>query len=90
MSTFCLVAPVALLLCVAVLRDAVLLISAIYAMPPLLKTIIGCAAAPAILYSGCSKQTDTSKPRRLQWSAAETGFQSETTLPPDPKPKEAP
>ena len=89
-NTFCLVAPVVLLLCVAVLPDLVLFISLLAIMPHYLKLVLGLSAAACIIYAGCSKQSDTSKPRRLHWSAPDTGFQSDTTLPPDPKPKEAP
>ena len=88
MSTLCLIAPVALLLVLAILPDLVLLFTTINLTPPILKTILAVAAATMVCV-GCSKQTDPSKPRRLHWSAAETGFESETLLPPDPKPKEA-
>ena len=67
----------------------ILLISALAFMPHCLKLILGFSAATCIIYAGC-KKADAPQPRRLHWSAPETGFQSETTLPPDPKPKEAP
>lgn len=87
MSTFCLVAPVVLLLCVAILPDVLLILAAIKFMPPLLKTVLGFAAAAAILYSGCSKQADKPKPHPIHWSAPETGYTAETVpaFPPDNK-----
>jgi hypothetical protein len=82
-STFSFVAPVALLLCVAISPDVLLLISAITYMPPLLKTVIGLAAAAAIVYTGCSKKAETPKQPAIQWTSPETGFHAET--PPEPK-----
>ncbi len=87
-TTVTLFAAVALLLVVALLPDILLLISTMKLLPPTFRIVLALAAAVTVCI-GCSKQTDTPKPRRLHWFAPETGFQSETTFPPDPKPKEA-
>ncbi len=88
MSTISLIAPVALLLVLAILPDILLLFVTINLMPHSFKIVLALAAATMICV-GCFKQADAPKPRRLHWSAPDTGFQSETTFPPDPKPKEA-
>jgi hypothetical protein len=89
MTTATLFAAVALLLAVVLLPDILLLVYTLSLMPHSLRIILALAAATMVCV-GCWKQADAPKPRRLQWSAPETGYQSETTLPPDPKPKEAP
>jgi hypothetical protein len=88
MTTVCLFAPIAMLVVLAILPDILLLFATINFMPHSFKIVLALAAATMVCV-GCYKQTDTPKPRRLQWSAPETGFQSETTFPPDTKPKEA-
>ena len=89
LTTAMLFAAVALLLVVVLLPDILLLVYTLNIMPHSLRIVLALAAATMVCV-GCYKQADAPKPRRLQWSAPETGFQSETTLPPDPKPKEAP
>ena len=89
LTTAMLFAPIALLVGLALLPDVLLLISTMRLLPPAFRIILGLAAATMICV-GCYKQADAPKPRRLHWSAPETGFQSETIFPPDPKPKEAP
>ncbi len=89
MTTAMLFAAVALLLVVVLLPDILLLVYTLNIMPHSLRIVLALAAATMVCV-GCYRQADAPKPRRLQWSAPETGFQSETTLPPDPKPKEAP
>ncbi len=88
MTTVMLFAAVALL-AVVLLPDILLLVYTLNIMPHALRVVLGLAAATMVCV-GCYKQADAPKPRRLHWSAQETGFQSETTLPPDPKPKETP
>ena len=87
-TTVTLFAAVALLLAVVLLPDILLLVYTLSIMPHSLRIVLALAAATMVCV-GCYKQADAPKPRRLHWSAPETGFQSETTLPPDPKPKEA-
>jgi hypothetical protein len=77
-STFCLVAPVVLLLCVAILPDVLLLISALSFMPHYLKTILGLSAAACIIYAGCSKKADSPKQPAIEWTAPDTGYHAET------------
>jgi len=87
-TTVTLFAAVALLLAVVLLPDILLLVYTLSIMPHSLRIVLALAAATMVCV-GCYKQTDAPKPRRLHWSAPETGFQSDTILPPDPKPKEA-
>jgi hypothetical protein len=89
LTTAMLFAPIALLVGLALLPDVLLLISTMRLLPPAFRIVLGLTAATLVCV-GCYKQTDAPKPRRLHWSAPDTGFQSDTTLPPDPKPKEAP
>jgi hypothetical protein len=79
MSTFCLVAPVVVLLCIGLLPDILLLVSTINLMPPSIKAVLGLTAAATIIYAGCSKKADTPKQPAIQWSAPETGYHAETT-----------
>jgi len=87
MGTVCLVAPIVLLLVMAILPDILLLIGTLALMPPTIRTIIGIAAAAVVIYAGCSKQADKPKPHPIHWSAPETGYHAETVpaLPPDNK-----
>ena len=57
MSTFCLVAPIVLLLLMAILPDVLLLIGTLALMPPTIRTIIGIAAATVVIYAGCPAVT---------------------------------
>ncbi len=86
-GTVCLVAPIALLLLMAILPDILLLIVTLSYMPPTIRAVIGIAAAAVVVYAGCSKQADAPKPHPIQWSAPETGYHAETVpaLPPDNK-----
>ncbi len=84
-STFGIAAPVVLLLCLAILPDVLLLISAIAFMPHYLKIVVGLSAATCIIYAGCSKRTEVPKQPAIHWSAPETGYQADT--PPDPQPE---
>lgn len=77
MSTFCLVAPVGLLLLLAILPNVILLFVTINLMPTSIKAIIGLVAAAAIIYSGC-KKTETPKQPAIQWTAPDTGYHAET------------
>ncbi len=63
-TTFGIAAPVVLLLCLAILPDAILLISALALMPHYLKLILGLSAATCIIYAGC-KKADAPQTRRL-------------------------
>ena len=87
MSTVCLVAPIALLLVMAILPDILLLFVTINLMPPTIRAVIGIAAAAVVIYAGCSKRSDALKPHPIRWSAPETGYHAETVpaLPPDNK-----
>ncbi len=78
MSTFCLVAPIALLLAMAILPDILLLIVTLSFMPPTIRAVIGIAAAAAVIYAGCSKKAETPKQPAIQWTAPDTGFHAET------------
>ena len=86
MSTVCLVAPIALLLVMAILPDILLLFVTINHMPPTIRAVIGIAAAAVVIYAGC-KRSDAPKPHPIHWSASETGYHAETVpaLPPDNK-----
>jgi hypothetical protein len=85
-NTFCLIAPVVLLLCIGLLPDIFLLVSTINLMPHFLRTILGIGAAACIIYSGCSKKAETPKPHPIHWRAPESGYTAETvTSPPDNK-----
>lgn len=53
MSTIYLVAPIALLLVMAILPDVLLLFVTLSLMPHSIRTIIGIAAAAAVIYGGC-------------------------------------
>lgn len=77
-STFCLVAPIALLLLMAILPDILLLIVTLNLMPPTIRAVIGTAAAAVVVYAGCSKRADAPKQPAIQWTAPDTGFHSET------------
>ena len=90
MSTFCLVAPIALLLVMAILPDIVLLIGTLALMPPTIRTIIGIAAATAVIYGGCSKRSDAPKPQPIHWRAPDTGYTAETVPASPPDNKEGP
>ena len=68
-STFCLVAPVVLLLCIGLLPDILFLVSTINLMPPLIRSVLGLAAAASIIYAGCSKQPEAPKRPAIHWSA---------------------
>ncbi len=89
LSTFCFVAPIILLLVMAILPDILLLIATLSFMPPTIRTVIGIAAAAAVIYAGCSKKADTPKPHPIHWSAPETGYHAETAPTASP-PKEGP
>jgi len=81
LNNFCIVALVVLLLCVGLLPDILILVAKVNLMPPLVKTVLGLAAAAVIIYAGCSKQTEAPKQPAIQWSAPDTGYHAET--PPD-------
>jgi len=78
LNNFCIVALVFLLLCVGLLPEILLLVSTVNFMTPLAKTVLGLAAATALIYAGCSKQTESPKQPAIQWSAPDTGYHAET------------
>jgi hypothetical protein len=90
MSTVSLVAPIALLLIMAILPDILLLFATLSLMPHSIRTIIGIAAAAAVIYAGCSKRADTPQPHPIHWRAAETGYTAETVPAAPPDNKEGP
>lgn len=76
-TTFGIAAPVVLLLCLAILPDVLLLVSAIAFMPHYLKLVLGASAATCIIFAGC-KKADTPKQPAIQWTAPDTGYHAET------------
>ena len=78
LTNFWIVALVVLLLCVGLLPDILIILAMVNLMPPLAKTVLGLAAASAIIYAGCSKRTEAPKQPAIQWSAPETGYHAET------------
>ncbi len=90
MNMFCLVAPIALLLLMAILPELVLLIATLNLMPPTIRTVIGIAAAAAVIYAGCSKRADAPKPHPIHWRAPDTGYTAETVPASPPYNKEGP
>jgi predicted permease len=89
MGTVCLVAPIVLLLVMAILPDILLLIGTLALMPPTIRTIIGIAAATAVIYGGC-KKADAPKPQPIHWRAPDTGYTAETVPASPPDNKEGP
>ena len=67
MSTFCLVAPIVLLLAMAILPDILVLICDPSLMP-LHPNRHRHRRAAVIIYAGCSKQADAPKPHPIHWS----------------------
>jgi hypothetical protein len=79
LNNFCIVALVVLLLGIGLLPDILILVATVNLMPPLVKTVVGLAAAGAVIYAGCSKQTEAPKQPAIQWSAPDSGYRAETT-----------
>ena len=91
MTTFGLAAPVVLLLCLAILPDVILLISALALMPHYLKTHPRSLGRHLHHLCRLLKAEPTRQSRAgCTGRPLRPAIQSETTLPPDPKPKEAP
>ena len=88
-STFCLVAPIVLLLAMAILPDVLLLTESLSLMSPTIRTVVGIAAA-CIIYAGCSKRADAPQPHPIHWRAPETGYTADTVPASPPDNKEGP
>jgi hypothetical protein len=78
LNNFCIVALVVLLLGIGLLPDILILVATVNLMPPLVKTVLGLATAGAIIYAGCSKQTEAPKQPAIHWSAPDTDYHAET------------
>ncbi|MGO9109348.1 MAG: hypothetical protein ACLP9L_08955 [Thermoguttaceae bacterium] len=79
-STLCLIAPVALLLVLAVVPDLVLLCATLALMPHSFKIVLALAAATMICV-GCSNRPEPTKPAVIHWQGQDGGYEDTTTVP---------
>ncbi len=78
LNNFSIIALVVLLLCIGLLPDILILVSAVNLMPPFLKAVLGVLVAGTIICVGCSKKAEPPKQPAILWTAPDSGFQAET------------
>ncbi len=84
LSTTVLLASIVVLAILALLPDLITLVSSMKLLSSFLRIFITLVAA-VVAFLGCSKQAETPKPRKIHWEGPESGYQADTTLPPDHK-----